>query len=88
MSEKNENGMNDKLTTVKELIEILKTFPEDLPVLVSGYKTGYEDFYHPFVCELVRKSENMSWDGEYQIPEKGEVAELSALILARMNRDD
>ena len=80
--------MSNDLLTVKELMEILKTFPEDLPVLVSGFKTGYECFYYPEIRELVHQPENMYFDGEYQIPGKGETAELSALILERMNRDD
>jgi hypothetical protein len=80
--------MKNDPVTVKELMEILKTFPEDLPVLVSGYESGYEYFYQPEIRELVKKRENMHWDGEYQVPEQGEAAELSALVLERVNRDD
>ena len=35
--------------TVGELIRILQQYPEDMPVVVSGYESGYENFYHPFV---------------------------------------
>jgi hypothetical protein len=80
--------MKEDITTVAELIEILKTFPGDLPVLVTGYESGYECFYHPEIQEVVHKSENMYWDGEFQIPEKGEVPEFSAVILERMVRSD
>ena len=80
--------MTSKPTSVKELIEILQTFPGDLPVLVSGYETGYERFYAPYVVDLVHHPDNMYWDGEYQHPGEGEVVELSAIILGRMNRDD
>jgi hypothetical protein len=80
--------MTNKPTTVKELIEILQTFPGELPVLVSGYETGYECFYSPYVIDLVRHPDNMYWDGEYQQPGDGEAAELSAIILGRINRDD
>jgi hypothetical protein len=80
--------MTYKPTTVKDLIEILQTFPGDLPVLVSGYETGYEGFYTPCVVDLVHHPDNMYGDGEYQHPGEGEAAELSALILGRMNRDD
>lgn len=80
--------MTSKLTTVKELIEILQTYPADLPVLVKGIKTGFECFYAPYVVELVHQPDNMYWYSEYQQPCKGEEAELSALILERMNQDD
>ena len=29
--------------TAQELIEILKTYPADLRVVVNGYETGYDD---------------------------------------------
>ena len=80
--------MTNKPRTVKELIDILQTYPADLPVLVKGIKTGYECFYDPYVVELVHQPDNMYWYGEYQQPGMGEKAELSALILERMNRDD
>jgi hypothetical protein len=34
--------------TVGELIKILQQYPQDMPVIVSGYENGYENFYHPF----------------------------------------
>ena len=80
--------MNNHAFTVQELVEILKTFPADMPVLVSGYETGYECFYQPFVAGVVHNPENMHWDGEYQLPETGEPTALSALILERLRRDD
>jgi len=36
-------------TTIKELIQILEQFPQDLPVLVSGYESGFEHFYQPHI---------------------------------------
>jgi len=80
--------MRNNLLTVNEFIEILKSFPADLPVFVSGYESGYECFYHPEIRDLVHKSENTYYDGEYQMPEKGESPELSAVVLERMLRDD
>lgn len=80
--------MKEDITTVAQLIEILKTFPADLPVLVSGYESGYECFYHPQIRDLVHKSENTYYDGEFQLPEKGESPQFSAVILERMLRDD
>ena len=80
--------MNNPLVTVKEIIDILKSFPDDLPVLVSGYESGYERFHHPEVRKLVHKPENMYYDGEYQLPETDESPALAALVIERVHRDD
>ncbi len=76
-------------TTVKELIKILQTFPQDYPVLVSGYESGYEHFYYPQVCEVTHHPEYLYFDGEYQIAEEKETGmTYQAVILGRMVRDD
>ena len=62
--------------------------PVDLPVIVSDSKTGYEHFDAPYVVDLVHQPDNMYCYGEFQQPGSGEVAEFSALIPERMNRDD
>jgi len=33
-----------KRLTVKELMEMLATFPDNMPVLLPGYEGGYNDF--------------------------------------------
>ena len=70
--------------TVRELREILESYPDDMPVIVSGYENGYENFYHPIVQKVEHMPENKYWDGEFQIDEKG----FDALILEREVRDD
>jgi hypothetical protein len=70
--------------TVGELIEELKKYPKDMPVIVSGYETGYENFYLPIVRKIRHIPENMYWDGEFQINENG----IDALILEREERYD
>ena len=70
--------------TVGELTEILKEYPQDMPVIVSGYESGYENFYHPIVQKVNHIPENMYWDGEFQIDENG----IDALVLAREERND
>lgn len=80
--------MIDDIITVKELIKILKSFPEDSPVLVSGYESGYECFNYPEFRNLVYKPENIFRDGEFQVPQSGETSELIAVVLERMRRDD
>ena len=87
VNEKNRNAMSDKKIfnfTVCELMEILKEFPKDMPVIVSGYETGYENFYHPFVIKIKHLPQNMYWDGEFQNDDNG----IDVLIIERNVRND
>lgn len=69
--------------TAGELIKILQQYPKDMPVLVSGYENGYENFFHPFVKKVKHLPENPYWDGQFQIDESGE----EVLILEREVRN-
>ncbi len=82
-------AMNKKdNTTVKELIQILGKFSEDLPVLVDGYESGYEHFYAPRIQKLKYEPENSYYDGEYQPVDNENEKNIDAVILQRMLRDD
>lgn len=70
--------------TVGELIEILQQYPDDMPVVVSGYENGYENFYHPFMKKVKHLPENSYYDGEFQLDDNGS----EALILERAVRND
>jgi len=70
--------------TVGELIKTLEQHPEDMPVIVSGYETGYENFYLPHVKKVKHLSENMYWDGQFQLDDNG----TDVLILEREARND
>ena len=74
--------------SVGELIDVLKKFPSDMPVLVTGYESGYENFFQPRVVGLVCKEENMYWDGEFQMVEEGGSVEFEGVVLDRVVRDD
>jgi len=79
--------MSDKNTynfTAGELIKILQQYPEDMPVVVSGYENGYENFYHPFVKRVKHLPENPYWDGQFQIDDNG----TEVLLLEREVRDE
>ncbi|RZB31824.1 MAG: hypothetical protein SRB1_01443 [Desulfobacteraceae bacterium Eth-SRB1] len=73
--------------TVGQLVEILKSLPQDLPVLTSGYESGFENFYHPEIAKLKHEPENMCYDGEFQVAQDDEVT-FDAIILQRVFRDD
>ena len=70
--------------TVGDLIKILQQHPEDMPVVVSGYENGYENFYHPFVKKVKHQPENPYWDGQFQLDDNGK----EVLILKREVRYD
>ena len=77
----NKNIYNFK---VGELIKMLQQYPEDMPVVVSGYENGYENFYHPFVKKVKHQPENPYWDGQFQLDDNGK----EVLILKREVRYD
>jgi len=74
--------------TVAQLIEILKTLPQDAPVLTSGYKNGFENFYYPEVVTLKHEPENMYYDGAFQKADEDELNSFQAVVLIREMRDD
>lgn len=70
--------------TVGELIQILQQYPNDMPVVVSGYENGYENFYHPFVKKVIHLPENPYSDGQFQLDDEG----VEVLLLEREERYD
>lgn len=74
--------------TVAQLIDILKTLPQDLPILTSGYERGFENFYSPEIVSLQHKPENMYYEGAFQAAEDGTPNSFQAVILQREMRDD
>ncbi len=74
--------------TAGQLIEILKSMPQDLPVLVSGYKSGFENFYQPEIAELKHEPDNYYEDGEFQVPDEEDNDTFKAVVLMRVVRDD
>lgn len=74
--------------TVQELMAILATLPPDLPVVISGYESGYENFYLPFVKRLKVVPESMYFDGQFQDAENKDTDAFEAVIIEREKRDD
>ena len=69
--------------TVSELIEILLQYLPDMPVVVSGYENGYENFYHPHVKKVKDFPKNPYYDGQFQLDDDGR----EVLLLEREMRD-
>ena len=74
--------------TVAQLIEILQSLPQDLPVLTSGYESGFENFYRPEIVELKHEPENPYYEGEFQVADGKDKNTFKAVILHRVKRDD
>jgi hypothetical protein len=70
--------------TVGELIEILQQYPPDMPVVVSGYENGYENFLPPFVKKVIHQPENPYYDGQFQPDDNG----TEVLLLEGEERND
>ena len=90
---KGEIGMSEKKDekfywTVTQLVKILQTLPQDLPVLVSGYEGGYENFYEPVVSKLKHEPQNPYFEGEFQIAENGDKDTFDGVVLGRILRND
>lgn len=70
--------------SVAELIEVFQQYPGDMPVVVSGYENGYENFYQPHVKKLKHLPDNPYWDGQFQPDDNG----AEVLLLERESRID
>jgi len=75
-------------STVGQLVDFLKTLPQDLPVLTSGYENGFENFYQPGIIKLKHEPENMYYEGEFQVAEEGDEVTFDAVVIKRVVRDD
>ena len=74
--------------TVGQLIEVLQTFHPDLPVLTSGYESGFENFYRPDIVHLKHEPENPYYEGEFQVADDNQKGTFQAVVLQRVLRDD
>lgn len=74
--------------TVAELIQELKKYPQDLPVLVSGYEDGFENIMPPVTQKLIRNPEAPYYVGEFQTAEEESEGDLEAIVLRRVFRNE
>jgi len=74
--------------TVGQLIEFLKSLPQELPVLTSGYESGFENIYQPDIIKVKHEPENMYYEGEFQVAEDGDEETYDAVVLRRVIRDE
>jgi len=75
-------------STVGQLVDFLKSLPQDLPILTSGYENGFENFYQPSIIKVKHEPENMYYEGEFQVAEEGDEVTFDAVVLRRVVRDE
>jgi hypothetical protein len=75
-------------STVRQLVDILKSLPQDLPVLTSGYENGFENFYQPGIIKVKHEPENMYYEGEFQAAGDGDEETFEAVVIRRVVRDE
>ncbi len=69
---------------VKDLIEMLQSYPASLPVLVSGYESGLTAHFMVSVKNVLPDPEHDQWTGEYRETEVVQHDNYALLI----ERDD
>ncbi len=74
--------------TVGQLVEALQSLPQDLPVLTSGYESGFENFYPPEIVKLKHQPENKYYEGEFQDADEKDENTFKAVVLHRVLRSD
>ena len=75
-------------STVGQLVEVLKTLPQDLPVFTSGYENGFENFYPLSIVKVKHEPENPYYDGEFQVAEDGDEERFDSVVIQRVVRDE
>ncbi|MCK5216628.1 MAG: hypothetical protein KAJ93_02505 [Methanosarcinales archaeon] len=75
-------------STVGQLVDFLKTLPQDLPVLTSGYENGFENFYQTGIIKVKHEHENMYYEGECQAAEGEDEETFDVVVIRRVVRDE
>ena len=73
--------------TVRELINALKEFPEDMLVLTDGYESEYEHILQPKTIDVIHKPNNPYYNGEFEWQEKAASKSFQAVVISRNVRD-
>jgi hypothetical protein len=73
-------------STVGQLVDILKSLPQDLPLLTSGYENGFENFYQPGIIKVKHEPENMYYEGEFQAVEDEDEETFDVVVIRRVVR--
>jgi len=72
--------------TVKELINILETMPQDALVVTEGYEDGYDTVKKVSVIGIEENPQKNWWNGKYVEIEKEEF--MSAVLLYSGSKEE
>ena len=73
--------------TVKELMDTLKQFPEEMLVLTNGYEDGYTDILNPKIIYVKHNPQNEWYYGDYDLADKKDNNTIQAVGLLRKQRE-
>lgn len=71
------------MMTVKDLKEMLTKFPDNLPVFVSGYETGYANIQKVKDTRVTLNKNTQDWEGPF---EEEENSDVRAIVIQREGR--
>ena len=71
---------------VAQLIEKLKEFPQDMPVLTSGYETEYENILPPLRIKVLYMPDEPYYNGQYRESTEDNHESFEAVVLRRKVR--
>jgi len=73
---------------VRELIEALKRFSGEMPVLTDGYEGGYEEIRNHKSVDVIHEPQKTAYDGEYQDAEVKTAGSIKVVVIGRNRRAD
>lgn len=79
--------MHNNTVTVKELIEILTQFPEDMTVVTHGIKEGFENILYPEIISVYIDEDSMpEYEGLYSLAKSAGQKPVDVLAIFRDER--
>ena len=71
---------------IKDLIEELQKYPQELPVLTNGYEGDLENILKPIISKVKEVKDAPYWDGQFQEVDPMDDIGIEALIILRERR--
>ncbi|MEI9478441.1 MAG: hypothetical protein WCO26_17965 [Deltaproteobacteria bacterium] len=73
--------------TVKELIELLKQFPSEAPVLIPGYEDGWDEVLRIELTNVTRNSKARWYNGTWEEASRKASDSSEAVLIHRIGKD-
>lgn len=74
---------NEVKYTVGQLIEALKTFPPDMPIITSGYEDEYENVVLPKKIVVQHQPNQPYYTGQYHACDATDAGSFEAVVIER-----